>query len=85
MKIEVLYFANIKELLDVDREEVHLPHGQNVADLCRQLAARGGQWQAVFSPAESALKVAINQELSDWHQELKEGDEVAFFPPVTGG
>ena len=47
------------------------------------LSDRGGAWQAVFD-AEKLL-IAVNQEMASWEDEINDGDEVAFFPPVTGG
>ena len=85
MRIQVILFANIKELLGCKNKEVDLPHGQTVAHLCRQLVGLGDQWAALFGEPSAQLKVAVNQRMASWDTELRDDDEVAFFPPVTGG
>ncbi len=83
MKIKVLFFANYKEILGVDRLDLDIEPDAKIESLCSHLASKGKAWQSVFN-AET-IKVAVNHELAELNQRLKEGDEIAFFPPVTGG
>lgn len=84
MAVRILYFASLRETLGQADEELALP-GQitNVGDLRAHLCARGGDWQALS--ATRNLRVAVNQKMADPAVPLRDGDEVAFFPPVTGG
>ena len=83
--LKVLYFARLREALGVAQEEIALPaDAPDVAALMRLLAARGGAWQEEFAGCRP-LRAAVNQTLVANDQPLKAGDEVAFFPPVTGG
>ncbi len=83
MKLKVLFFANYKELLGLSELTVELDTGSKVIELNQLLATKGDRWQEVFQ--SSSIKVAVNHELVEEHTVLKEGDEVAYFPPVTGG
>lgn len=84
MKVHVLYFASLREAAGVASEGIMLPHHvDTVAALRAYLACRGGNWSA-FDP-EFAVRAAVNQEMAQPLHRLNEGDEVAFFPPVTGG
>jgi molybdopterin synthase sulfur carrier subunit len=81
--IRVQYFARYREALGLDGEQ--LRDSQDFAtldDLRQHLLARGGVWQVL---AEQNLMCARNQELCSLDEPLEEGDEVAFFPTVTGG
>ena len=83
--VTLLYFASLRERLDCAREEVALPPGTpTVATIVDTLRARDGRWSAAFAPGR-AWRVAVNQSMADLATPLKPGDEVAFFPPVTGG
>ena len=83
--MDVLYFAWIKEKVGTGAEALALPEGVNdVAGLINFLKARGGGFADAF--AEPAIvRVAVNQEHVGTDQPLSDRDEVAFFPPVTGG
>jgi molybdopterin synthase sulfur carrier subunit len=83
--IRVLYFAWLRERLGTGEEEVELPHGvASVAALVGWMRARSPAHAALF--AETArLRCAVNQEISGPDAAIRAGDEVAFFPPVTGG
>lgn len=84
-KLKLLYFARLREALGTAREEVVLPpEVGNVQELMAWLAQRGGVWQEQFAGCRP-LRAAINQELAPNALPIKAGDEVAFFPPVTGG
>ncbi len=87
MKVRVLFFARLREQLGSAGEEVDLESGiATVGALQAQLAARGGVWQAALEgPAARRLRVAVNQDMATPATPLRGGEEVAFFPPVTGG
>ena len=83
--IDVLYFASLRETLDCDREELDLgAYPGDVAQLKARLVSRGGIWQEVFA-RQNDLLVSVNHEMANDGTPLNEGDEIAFFPPVTGG
>ncbi|AKH21291.1 molybdopterin converting factor subunit 1 [Sedimenticola thiotaurini] len=83
--INLLYFARLREALQTGSETLD-PQSDSttVATIVDQLRARGGVWQDVFAENQTVL-VAVNQEMCDLEAAVKDGDEVAFFPPVTGG
>lgn len=81
--IRVQYFARYREALGLDGETLDAPtHLPTLAHLREHLVARGGAWLAL---AEQNLMCARNQELCSLAEPLADGDEVAFFPTVTGG
>ncbi len=83
--INIKYFARLSEALNVKSEEVEFSEQNNtVESLIESLVGRGEPWKTEFS-IENKVLVAVNHELSDRQATLKQGDEVAFFPPVTGG
>ena len=83
--IHVLYFARYRELLACEGEQVGLVEaGNDITALMQFLSKRGGIWADVFSGSQPVM-VAVNQDMVTRDATLKEGDEVAFFPPVTGG
>ena len=83
--ITVLYFARLKESLNYSTEEMELPEGiKTVAQLKTHLAKRGEAWVNLFN-GKQTIRAAINHALVDNDAAVKDGDEVAFFPPVTGG
>ncbi len=83
--ITLLYFARLREALGVDREQIDLPEtAATLAALRSHLAKRGGAWAEEMAPARN-LRAAVNQDVARSETPLKDGDEVAFFPPVTGG
>jgi molybdopterin synthase sulfur carrier subunit len=82
--IKLLYFASLRETLGMPGESLELPADiATVGTLRSHLAARGGAWQ-VFATSKS-LRAAVNQAMVGIEAPLAAGDEVAFFPPVTGG
>jgi len=84
-KIRVLYFASVREKLGKDGEEIELPAGvSTVAALRGHLRGRGGIHENVFSE-KNLLRAAVNQDMVQPSAAVKAGDEIAFFPPVTGG
>lgn len=85
MKIELRYFASVREALGLAAESLELPPQVETAGQLRQfLQTRGLPWQQVLDQ-QRALRVAQNQVVCDWNTPLQAGAEVAFFPPVTGG
>jgi len=83
--VKLLFFARLREDLGTPGEELALPAGvTTVASLRAHLMARGGAWATVLANGK-ALRVAVNQDMADPATPVKAGDEVAFFPPVTGG
>ena len=85
MKLRLRFFASLKEQLGRDAEEIDVPAGvATVAALRTHLMQRGGEWQAAFAE-KKLVRAAVNQEMAPAAATIKAGDEVAFFPPVTGG
>lgn len=83
--IDILYFARLRERLGVARERLPLPAEVGcIADLLSHLSARGEPWTSALA-ADSAVLTAVNQELARADTPIADGDEIALFPPVTGG
>jgi molybdopterin synthase sulfur carrier subunit len=83
--ITLLYFARLRETLGTASEELQLPREvRDLASLRQVLMSRGGAWAHELDPARP-VRAAVNQEMANPDTPVKEGDEVAFFPPVTGG
>ena len=81
----LLYFAGLRETLGCSREHVALPGGAlTVSTLIEQLRDRDAKWSEAFAPGKR-FRVAVNQDMADLSTPIKPGDEIAFFPPVTGG
>lgn len=81
--MNVLYFAWVRERIGIPREEIETT-AETVAQLVDELRAREDRYAAAFADL-SALRVAVDQELSDFDAPLQNVREVAFFPPMTGG
>ena len=83
--VTVLYFAGLRESLGCAREQVALAGGTaTVSSLVDQLRSRSDPWTDAFAPGKR-WRVAVNQQMADLATPLRPGDEIAFFPPVTGG
>jgi sulfur-carrier protein len=82
--IRILYFARLRESLGISDEAMPLEEPLSVKALMTRLAARGDQWQQEFDGCRP-LRAAVNQTLVSNDSMIRAGDEVAFFPPVTGG
>ena len=85
MKINILYFARIKEAVNYSTEEITLPSDiSTITALKNHLALRGEIWANLFN-GKQVVRAAINHELVQDLATIEAGDEVAFFPPVRGG
>ncbi|HEX7645596.1 MAG TPA: molybdopterin converting factor subunit 1 [Burkholderiaceae bacterium] len=85
MKLDIRYFASVREKLGMAQENVELPAGiATVGGVRNFLVARGGVWAEVLD-GKRALRMAYNQQMADAATPVAEAGEVAFFPPVTGG
>lgn len=81
MIVRALFFASYRDLAGTDELDVELPGDASVADLVSRLRASGAGWSSL--PAAPA--VAVNMDYAPLSTALREGDEVAFIPPVAGG
>lgn len=82
--VKILYFAALRDMLDTDVETLEIPSGvASIGELRAYLAARGGQWSAL--DAGRNIRAARNQNMATETDAVQDGDEIAFFPPVTGG
>lgn len=81
--IDVLYFAWVRERIGLPREQVET-NAATVAELVEELRGREERYALAFSDL-SALRVAVDQDLTGFDAPLKGVREVAFFPPMTGG
>ncbi|MBN2865881.1 MAG: molybdopterin converting factor subunit 1 [Thiotrichales bacterium] len=81
--VNILYFASFREVLGQAQEQLN---GQfNTVDaLIHELAGRGDNWKMALLDNQN-LQIAVNHDVASRQTEIKPGDEVAFFPPVTGG
>lgn len=82
--LNLLYFARLRDALGCGQETLTLDGAATVASLLDALRARGGVWAEQLDVARS-FRVAVNQTVAHAGQALADGDEVAIFPPVTGG
>lgn len=84
MNIKLCFFAKFREKLGVAEEVFTLDSCCTVEQLFQQLAQRGEVWSSIFNGSQNVL-VAINQDMATCSSMISANDEVAFFPPVTGG
>jgi molybdopterin synthase sulfur carrier subunit len=83
MKVQVRYFASVREALALSGEGVDT-QAETLAVLRDELIARGGAYATALARGK-AVRMALDQAMSDEAAALHDGCEVAFFPPVTGG
>ena len=85
VSVKLVYLARLREALGVAAEDAALPAGtRDVAGVVRWLSARGGAWATELA-AGRAFRVAVNQQMATPATAVRDGDEIAIFPPVTGG
>lgn len=85
MRLTILYFASLREAVGTDRETVEVPDGVTTAGALRAwLRTRGDAWAQALADGR-AVRVAVDQAIARPEAGLRDGAEVAFFPPVTGG
>ena len=80
VKVKSLFFASYRDLIGTDELVVDLAEGSTVADLTSVVRARAGRERL-----PDVVVTAVNQEYASSEKELRNGDEVAFIPPVAGG
>ena len=83
MTVNVLYFAWVRERIGLPKEKVETG-ATTVMELVEELRAREERYALAFSDL-TALRVAVDQELTEFDAPLNGAREVAFFPPMTGG
>jgi sulfur-carrier protein len=85
MKVKVLYFARLRELFNLESEELEFPcehiYAATVIDFLRK---RGEPWATELG-LDAGNRMAVNQTLAGLVTTVRDGDEIAIFPPVTGG
>lgn len=81
MKVQVLFFASLRELAGTHASQIVVEDGATVADLWGVLCAR----HPAVEPMSTSVSFAVNQEYTDRDHPLADGDEVALIPPVSGG
>ena len=82
--VRLCYFASLREALDTADEQVELPDDiDDLVGLTRWLQGRNDTWRQAL--ADTRLHVAINQQIVSSNTAVNDGDEIAWFPPVTGG
>ena len=83
--MKLIYFAWVREKTGISEEDINLPSEvSTVSQLVEWLINRGDNYQSAFDDLK-VIKVAVNQDYVSFDTSIKDGDEVAFFPPVTGG
>jgi molybdopterin converting factor subunit 1 len=84
MTVRVLYFAWVREQVGVAEEAVELGGAATLGELVAVLAGRSAGHARALQD-RSRLRAAVNQDFAGWETRVASGDEVALFPPVTGG
>ena len=83
--VTVIYFARLREALGTGSEQLALPGDvRDLAGLRSLLVARGGAWASELAGSQP-VRAAVNQDMAQADTLIADGDEIAFFPPVTGG
>ena len=79
MKYRILYFASLRDAAGCDAEQADSPHA-DARSLYEELRARHG-----IAMSAERIRLAVNGEFATWDRVLRDGDEVAFLPPMSGG
>ena len=82
-EIHVLYFAHFREVLGQAEEKMPATHA-TIAELLAELALRGEPWKVALLDNNN-VQIAVNHDVASRETPIKAGEEIAFFPPVTGG
>lgn len=82
--MKILYFAWLRERIGESAEEIDAGSLATVSELIEALRAKGERYEAAFADTTS-LRVAVDQQMTDFSAPLSGAREVAFFPPMTGG
>lgn len=82
--IDILYFASLRDAIGIGKEKMEVTDINTLADLIEKLQQRGGKWSTAFGD-DAALLMSVNREMSNPQAVINDGDEIGFFPPVTGG
>lgn len=82
--VTVLFFAALREQVGHAKTDQRIGNDATVAELRTTLCNRGEPWQSALTDPVRAI-AAVNQDYADETQRIQPGDEIAFFPPVTGG
>ncbi len=85
MRVRVLYFGVLKDVVGIEREDMEVEPGCPVAALLHQIRGRDLNQSRAESRYWSSIAIAVNQEYVPATTVLQDGDEVAFLPPVSGG
>lgn len=82
--LTIVFFAQTREIINQGSLTVEFtPALKDLETLRQLLASRGDRWDLALQ--KDKLLVAVNQQMCDWDTQVNDGDEIAFFPPVTGG
>ncbi|MDI6748053.1 MAG: molybdopterin converting factor subunit 1 [Rhodocyclaceae bacterium] len=84
MTLNILYFAGLREAIGTGRESIAMPADTSTVGALREHLARLDEQHAMLRSTKN-LRVAVNQKMLGMDAAIADGDEIAFFPPVTGG
>lgn len=82
--MKVIYFANIRSILKKDEEEIFLKKPISISELIKLLKKRNKSYQEAFKDKKN-IKCSVNCEVFKFDKVVTNEDEIAFFPPVSGG